>query len=150
MPLRELFIIHIWRMLEGQSESKRFQIVIECRRNCDHSKPGSKRHLVVDADGIPWAVRISAANVYDSQMLEVMLDAIPPLRQPYRGRARPRRRPANLHADKEYDYPRCRAAFRQRGVVPASRDGALSRASASDDTGEWSNAHSPGSRAFVE
>lgn len=49
------------------------------------AKPDSKHHLVVDADGIPLAVRISAANVHDSQMLGVMLDAIPPLRQPIAG-----------------------------------------------------------------
>jgi IS5 family transposase len=63
-------------------------------------------------------VRLSAANVHDSQMLEVMLDAIWPIRQPRGGRGRPRRRPAKLHADKGYDYPRCRAACRRRGIVP--------------------------------
>src|SRR5689334_24762786 len=44
----------------------------------------------VDADGIPLAVRLSAATIQDSQLLEVMLDAIPPLRQPRHGRGRPR------------------------------------------------------------
>ena len=29
---------------------------------------------------------------------------------------RPRQRPAKLHADKGYDYPRCRRYLRQRGI----------------------------------
>lgn len=51
-------------------------------------------------------------------MLETTLDAILPLRQPRGGRGRPRRRPDKLHADKGYDYPRCRAACRRRGIIP--------------------------------
>jgi IS5 family transposase len=36
-----------------------------------------------------------------------------------RGRpGRPRRRPAKLHADKAYDFPRCRHALRRRGISP--------------------------------
>lgn len=73
---------------------------------------------MVDADGIPLAVRLSAANIHDSRMLEVTLDAIPPICQARGGRGRPRRRPAKLHADKGYDYPRCRAACRKRGILP--------------------------------
>lgn len=48
-------------------------------------------------------------------MLEVALDAVPPIRQ---GAGRPRRRPTKLHADKAYDFARCRRAYRARGVVP--------------------------------
>jgi transposase len=73
---------------------------------------------VVDAGGIPLAVTLSAANMHDSLMLEATLDAIPPLRQPRGGRGRPRRRPTKLHADKGYDYPRCRAACRKRNIIP--------------------------------
>lgn len=58
---------------------------------------------------------LSAANVHDSRMLVATLDAVPPIRGQ---RGRPRRRPAKLHADKGYDYPRCRAACRQRGIRP--------------------------------
>jgi IS5 family transposase len=36
-----------------------------------------------------------------------------------RGRpGRPRKRPAKLHLDKGYDYPRCRRALRRRGITP--------------------------------
>ena len=68
----------------------------------DRGKPGSKRHLVVDRQGIPLAVLLTAANVHDSTVLEEALDAVPPVRQP---RGRPRRRPKKLHTDKAYDYP---------------------------------------------
>lgn len=61
---------------------------------------------------------LSAANVHDSRMLEPTLDAIVPIRQPRGRRGRPRQRPDKLHADKGYDYPRCRAACRKRGIAP--------------------------------
>ena len=48
-------------------------------------------------------------------MMEPMLDAVPPIRQCV---GRPRRRPQNLHADKAYDFARCRRARRQRCIVP--------------------------------
>src|SRR5689334_10907829 len=51
-------------------------------------------------------------------MLEESVDAIPPLRLPGKRRGRPRKRPVKLHADKAYDYPRCRQALRQRGIIP--------------------------------
>jgi IS5 family transposase len=48
-------------------------------------------------------------------MVEPLLDAVPPIRQ---CAGRPRRRPAKLHADKGYDYDRCRRAARRRGITP--------------------------------
>jgi transposase len=84
----------------------------------DRGKPGSKRHLVVDRRGIPLAIRLSAANAHDSRLLEPLIDAIPAILGP-RGRpGRPRKRPAKLHADKGYDFPRCRRALRRRGITP--------------------------------
>jgi IS5 family transposase len=42
----------------------------------------------------------------------------PPVKGP-RGRpGRPRQRPAKLHLDKGYDYPRCRRTLRRRGITP--------------------------------
>jgi IS5 family transposase len=64
------------------------------------------------------AVGLSAANTHDSMLLEAMVDAIAPVKRP-RGRpGRPRKRPAKLHGDKGYDYPRCRRALRRRGICP--------------------------------
>ena len=71
--------------------------------------------MIVDAGGVPLALLLSAANVHDSLMLEPLLDAVPPIRQ---CTGRPRKRPAKLHADKGYDYDRCRRACRGRGIVP--------------------------------
>jgi IS5 family transposase len=62
-------------------------------------------------------VCLSAANTHDSMLLEAAADAVPPIKGP-RGRpGRPRKRPAKLHCDKGYDYPRCRRALRRRGIT---------------------------------
>lgn len=84
----------------------------------NRGKLGTKRHLVVDRQGLPLAVTVSGSNVHDSRMLEATVDAIPVVRQPHRQRGRPRQRPTKLHADKGYDYPRCRQALRRRGIIP--------------------------------
>ncbi len=71
---------------------------------------------MVDGGGVPLAVRHTAANVHDSKMLEEAVDAIRPIRGA-RGRpGRPRKRPGKLHADKGYDFSRCREALRKRGI----------------------------------
>lgn len=56
----------------------------------------------------------SAANVHDSKMLEQALDAIQPIHTPHGSR---RKRPTKLHADKGYDFKRCRRALRVRGII---------------------------------
>ena len=80
----------------------------------DRGRPGSKRHIAVDARGTPLGVLIGPANQHDSRMLAPTLDAIPSVRSGKRGR--PRRRPNKLHADKGYDYQRCRQECRVRGI----------------------------------
>jgi transposase len=73
---------------------------------------------LVERGGVPLAVGLSAANTHDSVLLEAMVDSVAPVKGP-RGRpGRPRRRPAKLHLDKGYDYPRCRRALRRRGIIP--------------------------------
>ena len=92
----------------------------ECtgRNPVDRGKLGSKYHLVVDRNGIPLAVRLSAANTHDSTELLALVDAIPPIIGP-RGRpGRPRKRPAKLHGDKAYDASPLRRALRARGITP--------------------------------
>jgi IS5 family transposase len=80
----------------------------------DRGKPGSKRHVVSDRRGVPLAVALTAANVHDSKVFEELLDGIKPIKRP--GRGRPRKRPEKLHADKGYDFPRCRKALGERGI----------------------------------
>ncbi|WP_075123018.1 IS5 family transposase [Burkholderia paludis] len=74
---------------------------------------GSKRHIVVDAHGIPLAVTITRANRHDSMAFEPTLDSIPAVPGL---NGQPRKRPSKLHADKGYDFARCRRYLRQRGI----------------------------------
>ena len=61
-------------------------------------------------------MRHTAANVHDSKMLEETVDAIRPVSGPPGRPGRPRKRPGKLHADKGYDFSRCREALRKRGI----------------------------------
>jgi transposase len=61
---------------------------------------------------------LTAANVHDSKVLEEAVDAIEPIKRPRGLPGRPRKRPAKLHADKAYDFPRCRRALRKRSITP--------------------------------
>lgn len=81
----------------------------------DRAKPGTKHHLVGDRQGIPLAGLQTGANVNEGTVLERLVDAIPPIKQP---RGRPRRRPAKLHADKAYDSAANRRLLRRRGITP--------------------------------
>ena len=57
---------------------------------------------------------LTGANVHDSKVLtEELVDSIVPVRGK---RGRPRKRPGKLHADKGYDFPRCRRFLRGRGI----------------------------------
>jgi transposase len=70
---------------------------------------------VVDRNGIPLAVGLTAANVSDPTTLVWMVDAVPPIRgKP----GRPRQRPDKMHGDKAYDSAANRAALRQRHILP--------------------------------
>ena len=71
---------------------------------------------MVDRNGIPLAAKLSAANAHDSELFEALIEAIPPLLRPPGRPGRPRQRPAKPHADKGYDYPRCRRYLRRRGI----------------------------------
>jgi transposase len=79
----------------------------------DRGKPGSKRHLVTDLNGIPLAMVLTEANVHDSQVFEDLLDGIEPIKG---ARGRPRRRPEKLHADKGYDARKCREVLKRLGI----------------------------------
>ena len=81
----------------------------------DRGKPGTKRHVLTDAKGIPLALKLTGANVHDSRMLEAVVDAVPPIRSCW---GPPRKRPSKLHADKAYDHRRCRQALTRRHIQP--------------------------------
>jgi len=86
------------------------------RNPTDRGKSGSKLHLLIDAEGLPLAITLTGANVHDSRQLEATLDAVHGIHNGTPGR--PRRRPQKLHADKGYDFKRCRTACRARGIQP--------------------------------
>ena len=72
----------------------------------------------MERNGIPLAVRLSAANAHDATQLLPLVDAIPPIIGPQGKPGRPRRRPSKLHADKAYDSSDLRRALRTRGITP--------------------------------
>lgn len=70
---------------------------------------------MVDRAGVPLALVLTGANRHDSMALTAVVDAIHPVRQK---RGRPRKRPDKLHADKGYDFDRCRRDLRRRAITP--------------------------------
>ena len=82
----------------------------------DRGKNGSKRHLIVDGQGIPLAIEHTGANVHDSEMAIALVDAIPSIKQPC---GRPRKRPDEVLADRAYDAEqKIRQPLRQRKTKP--------------------------------
>lgn len=56
---------------------------------------------------------VTGANRHDSVLFEQLVDALPAIAGL---RGRPRRRPEKLHADKGYDFARCHAHVKLRGI----------------------------------
>ncbi|MCW2721416.1 MAG: transposase [Pseudonocardia sp.] len=82
----------------------------------DRGKAGSKYHVLCDRNGLSLHALVTGANTHDSRMLAELLDTNPGVREHARRPGRPRRRPDKLHADKGYDYPRCRRYLARRGI----------------------------------
>lgn len=81
----------------------------------DRAKKGSKHHIIVDAQGVPLASRVSAANSNDNLHTIPLVDAVPPIR----GRVgRPRHRPERVQGDRGYDDEEDRQELRRRGIEP--------------------------------
>jgi transposase len=82
----------------------------------DRAKPGSKRHLAVDANGTPLTVRLTPANRNEGLECLPLLEALPPLVGPFGGR--PRRRPDAVLGDAAYGSRANRDGVRVRGMKP--------------------------------
>lgn len=81
----------------------------------DRRKPGSKHHLMTDAQGIPLATRLTAANVNEVTQLLPLVDAVPPVGgKP----GHPRQRPERIYTDRGFDSAPNREGMRQRGIQP--------------------------------
>ena len=79
----------------------------------DRGKPGSKMHVLSDANGLPLLVGISAGNTHDSEGLKPMIAGHQTRHDPYRGRYF---KPQRLHADKAYDHTSLRKWLRGKRI----------------------------------
>ena len=87
----------------------------------DRGKSGSKHHVMTDAQGIPWAATVTAANVNEVTQVFSVLTAMPPVG----GKPGPKRRkPKRLQGDRGYDSEPVRQVLRGLGITPvlAARD----------------------------
>jgi transposase len=66
----------------------------------DRARPGSKHHILVDANGVPVSAILTGANRNDVTQLLPLVDAIPPIRGV---RGRPLQKPKVIYADRGYD-----------------------------------------------
>jgi transposase len=71
--------------------------------------------LIVDANGLPLATILTAANRHDVTQLQPLVEAIPPVRGKV---GRPRQRPDVLLGDRGYDSEPQRQGLRARGIEP--------------------------------
>ncbi len=69
---------------------------------------------MTDHHGIPLTLTLTAASEHDSVQFEGLIAALPAVKQPFGYR---RKRPDKVHADKGYDYPRCRRFLSGRGIL---------------------------------
>ncbi|HMC47135.1 MAG TPA: IS5 family transposase [Caballeronia sp.] len=81
----------------------------------DRSRPGSKHHILVDANGVPISAILTGANRNDVTQLLPLVDAIAPIRG---ARGRPLQKPKVIYADHGYDSEPHRRKLRKRGIKP--------------------------------
>lgn len=81
----------------------------------DRRKPGSKHHMLTDANSTLLVVILAAANVHDLKELLPQVDSIPPVR----GKPGPPRHKSDcIQADTAYDSELHRRELRRRGITP--------------------------------
>lgn len=81
----------------------------------DRRKPGTKHTLLVDANGVPLAIRAAGANASDhTQIIPLVLDFPKVGGKP----GRPKELPDELYADRGYDSDSTRLLLRWLGVEP--------------------------------
>ncbi len=81
----------------------------------DRRKPGSKHHVITDAEGIPLAAILTGANRHDvTQLLPLVVRR----RRMGGKRGRPRRKPDQVQGDRAYGSKSHRRALRSLGIKP--------------------------------
>jgi transposase len=81
----------------------------------DRAKPGSKHHVITDANGIPLACSVTAANRNDVTEFAPLFNKIPSVAGKV---GRPRKKPDALQGDPGYDSEPHRQGPREMGVEP--------------------------------
>ena len=81
----------------------------------DRRKSGSKHHVMTDAQGIPLAATVTAANVNEVAQVFVVLAAMPPVGGKPGSK---RRKPERLQGDRGYDSEPQREELRERKIDP--------------------------------
>ncbi len=81
----------------------------------DRRKPGSKHHVLTDANGVPIVAKTTAANRHDVTELLNLVNDVPAIKgKP----GAPRYRFDELYADRAYDSEPDREALRDIGTEP--------------------------------
>lgn len=81
----------------------------------DRGKPGSKHHILTDAQGIPLNVILTGANRHDVTQLLPLIDKAPAVAgKP----GHPRQHPDSIYGDRAYDSEPHRTELRRRGITP--------------------------------
>jgi transposase len=81
----------------------------------DRSKPGSKHHVITDANGIPLTSSVTAANRNDVTEMAPLVNKLPEVAGKV---GHPRRKPDALQGDLAYDSEPHREGLRQMGIEP--------------------------------
>jgi transposase len=79
----------------------------------DRGKPGSKMHVLSDANGLPLVVGVSAANLHGSEALKPVVESHQMSHDPHNSRYV---KPQRLHADKAYDVLHLRKWLRGKRI----------------------------------
>jgi transposase len=80
----------------------------------DRARPGSRHHLITEAQGIPLAVILTGANRHDVTQLHALVDAIAPIAgKP----ARPLSKPRVVQGERGYDHDKYRRPLHTAGIA---------------------------------
>ncbi|MNC84476.1 Transposase DDE domain protein [compost metagenome] len=79
----------------------------------DRRRPGSKHHILTDAQGVPLSLILTGANRHDVTQLLPLVQAIPPVAGL---RGAPKRKPALIQADRAYHSNPLRQALGDQGI----------------------------------
>ena len=79
----------------------------------DRRRPGSKHHILTDAQGIPLSLILTGANRHDVTQLLPLVRAIPPVAGL---RGAPKRKPELIQADRAYQSEPLRRELAEQGI----------------------------------